>query len=230
MKIKSFKRQLRNIHKIVGLLFCITIVIIGVTGALYSYSDVITNYEKESYLRARYKPNAEPLSLRELSERFYRQRPDADIRYIRGLTLGDNLKSLTFTTFNDGKYSFYHIDMYSGDIAEHSFIAERVFWAIVLLHTSLDFEAQNATGRHIVAATTIAIIVLTITGLYFYIPMLKHNFSRNMKLDLKAKGYGFWYKLHSVVGVYTCLFVLTMCLTGLWWSYDWYRDMLYDLA
>src|SRR3546814_6651974 len=36
--------------------------------------------------------------------------------------------------------------------------------------------------------------------------------------------------LHSVVGTWVLLTYLVMSLTGLWWSYGWYRDAVNDWA
>ncbi|MDR2638237.1 MAG: PepSY domain-containing protein, partial [Helicobacteraceae bacterium] len=80
------------------------------------------------------------------------------------------------------------------------------------------------------AIATIALIVISITGLYLYLPFMRRNFYSSLKIDFRKKGRGFLYKLHSVFGVWTLIFVLLMSLTGLWWSYDWYRNGIYWLA
>jgi sulfite reductase (NADPH) flavoprotein alpha-component len=99
-----------------------------------------------------------------------------------------------------------------------------VFRAITLPHVSLDFTKANHIGEEIVGISTIIIMLLSITGLYFYFPMLKRSFFKNMKLDIKSKGYGFWYKLHSITGVYTFIFVILMSLSGLYFAYDWFKQ------
>ena len=35
--------------------------------------------------------------------------------------------------------------------------------------------------------------------------------------------------LHTIGGVYVCLLLLVMALTGLTWSFDWYRNGFYSL-
>jgi sulfite reductase (NADPH) flavoprotein alpha-component len=230
-QMKAFKKLLREGHKILGLIFCVTIAIIGLTGALYSYADTISDYEKISRIGSRYQGAiVETLSVEELVSRFTRQKGEPAIRYIRSEALNDELNFIEIMTAQDNRLERYKLDQYTGEIMEFESTSDKFFRAVMMLHRFLNFDGVSALGRNIVAVSTIAIMVLAISGLYFYIPMLKRNFSKNIKLDFKAKGYGFWYKLHSVTGVYVSLFVLVMCLTGLWWSYGWYRDTLMFLA
>ena len=51
-----------------------------------------------------------------------------------------------------------------------------------------------------------------------------------LKLDTRQKGRNFLWHLHSIVGTWLLLAYLVMSLSGLWWSYDWYRDGLNRLA
>jgi uncharacterized iron-regulated membrane protein len=39
----------------------------------------------------------------------------------------------------------------------------------------------------------------------------------------------FWYDLHVAGGFYVALLLLAMALTGLTWSYEWYRDGFYSM-
>jgi sulfite reductase (NADPH) flavoprotein alpha-component len=48
--------------------------------------------------------------------------------------------------------------------------------------------------------------------------------------DTSLKGRAFLWRLHAVVGTWALLGLLMMSLTGLYWSYDWYRGGLYHLA
>ena len=45
-----------------------------------------------------------------------------------------------------------------------------------------------------------------------------------LTLDWAKKGRAFNWDLHAVFGTWALLFYLCASLTGLYWSYDWYRD------
>ena len=94
------------------------------------------------------------------------------------------------------------------------------------LHTNLGLglsenETLRLIGKHIVAVCSIALVILVISGLIIYYPSFKTKFIRAFTLKIKAKGYAFLYSLHGFVGVYLCLFLAFMSVTGLYWSYDW---------
>ena len=81
-------------------------------------------------------------------------------------------------------------------------------------------------GKHIVAVCSIALVVLVISGLIIYYPSFKTKFIRAFALKIKTKGYAFLYSLHGFAGVYLCLFLAFMSVTGLYWSYDWAAKLI----
>jgi sulfite reductase (NADPH) flavoprotein alpha-component len=213
-----------------GLAFCVTICAVGVTGALYSYADDIRDYERAQYISSYKTSSSEALSVEEISARFLEQKPNASIRFFSVKNLKDDLRHIGISAAENGKFGFYEVNAYSGEIVTNSLKTDKFFAAAMIFHRFLNFDGVSAAGKNIVAATTIAIIVLSITGIILYLPALKRNFLKSLRIEFKAKGYKFLYQLHSVLGVFTLVFVLIMCLTGLWWSYEWYRSFLSKLA
>ncbi|MDR2151381.1 MAG: PepSY domain-containing protein [Helicobacteraceae bacterium] len=233
----SLKRLLKQTHKILGIVFCIPIVIIGVTGAALSYSNELSRLEL-NYLEKN--KSGEVLSVERTLQRFLEQRPNAKLHVlgydgeneplgIRASFDKEKADPSDIYTLYKGTLGFYSVSRYDGEILPA--FSDRLFRAITLLHVSLDYstEDRGEIGEEVVAISTLVIVLLSIMGLYFYIPMLKRNFSRNMKIDLKSKGHAFWYKLHSVTGVYTFAFVLLMSLSGLYFTYDWVRTLFHGL-
>ena len=58
-------------------------------------------------------------------------------------------------------------------------------------------------------------------------------YKKALKNSLKivaGKGWRrFWYDLHVAGGMYTLIFLLAMALTGLTWSFSWYRTGFYKV-
>ena len=50
------------------------------------------------------------------------------------------------------------------------------------------------------------------------------NWRAWFKLKLRYRGRALFWNLHAVIGTYVFLSYLVMALTGLWWSFDWYRN------
>jgi sulfite reductase (NADPH) flavoprotein alpha-component len=215
---------------VLGLAFCVTITIVGVTGALYSYADDIRDYERAKYLSARKTTDAKALSVEEISARFLAQKPSASIRFFSVRNLKGDLNQVGVSAFENGGFSYYEVNQYTGEIITNGLISDKFFTAVMIFHRFLSFDGVSAVGKQIVAATTIAIMVLAIGGFLLYLPTLKRRLFKSLRIEFEAKGYKFLYQLHAVVGVFTLVFVAVMCLTGLWWSYEWYRNLLVSLA
>jgi sulfite reductase (NADPH) flavoprotein alpha-component len=49
-------------------------------------------------------------------------------------------------------------------------------------------------------------------------------------MNTAAKGRGFWWQLHAIVGTWLLIPYLVAAATGLWWSYDFYRNAINGLA
>lgn len=118
------------------------------------------------------------------------------------------------------------IDPYSGTVLG----AERgtaFFTTVEQLHRNL---AVGAAGKQIVGASTALIFVFLATGLYLRWPRRAHSPSAWLRINTAAKGRGFWWQLHAVVGTWLLVPYLLAAATGLWWSYDFYRNAVNGLA
>jgi len=90
--------------------------------------------------------------------------------------------------------------------------------------------ALGDTGKAITGASTIALVVLCLSGLYLRWPRKMLDWRTWLTFSVALKGRAFLWRLHSVTGTWVLLFYLLTGLTGLFWSYDWYRNGLYTLT
>jgi sulfite reductase (NADPH) flavoprotein alpha-component len=81
-----------------------------------------------------------------------------------------------------------------------------------------------------VGASTALIFVFAATGLYLRWPRRAKSPSAWLRMNTAAKGRGFWWQLHAVVGTWLLIPYLLAAATGLWWSYDFYRGAVNGLA
>ncbi|MDO9320289.1 MAG: PepSY domain-containing protein, partial [Pseudomonas sp.] len=113
-------------------------------------------------------------------------------------------------------------DPYSGELlAEPS--GKAFFDLMLQLHR---FLAMGETGKQITAASTLALVFFCLSGLYLRWPRQAFNWRTWLTLDWAKKGRAFNWDLHAVAGTWCLAFYLCASLTGLYWSYDWYRDGL----
>jgi sulfite reductase (NADPH) flavoprotein alpha-component len=210
---------------IVGLLLGITIAIVGVTGAILSYRPEIMALINSKSLYVK-KTTDTPLTLAKIAEKVSRQNINVSIS---SLTIySDETRSVAVNSGGHGRVGYF-VDPYTGETLPNMKGGE-FFNVMISLHRWMTFQGMNQTGKQIVAISTIAIIILSLSGLWLYLPPMRRNFLKSMTINFKRGWFSLLYKLHIVVGIYTLIFVLIMCLTGLYWSYGWYRTMLYKIA
>lgn len=90
-------------------------------------------------------------------------------------------------------------------------------------------RGEMSVGKMIVGISTIAMVVLLITGIVLWWPK-SIKMWRNRSLVAVRKGWHrFWYDLHVSAGFWATIILLIMALTGLVWSFDWYREGFYTL-
>ncbi|MCO7722016.1 PepSY domain-containing protein [Myroides odoratimimus] len=105
--------------------------------------------------------------------------------------------------------------------------ADEFFMTVFKLHRWLLLDMK--IGRPIVGIATIIFVFLSISGLILWFPK-KIKGWKSIKPGFKIKFNANWkrinHDLHNTLGFYTLVVVLIMSLTGLCWSFEWYKDGL----
>ena len=82
------------------------------------------------------------------------------------------------------------------------------------------------TGKLLIGITTIILLFIIISGLIVWWTA-KCNFKNKFTISINKGSYRFWFDFHCVGGV-ICSIVLIICImTGLSWSFGWYKTALY---
>jgi len=101
---------------------------------------------------------------------------------------------------------------------------EAAFATIRDLHRWLLLPGEGkGWGRTITGASAMALLVFLGTGLYLRWPKI-HSWRIWLKPNLGRPGRPRWWSLHNIAGTWLLPVYAVIALSGLWWSYDWYRD------
>lgn len=84
-------------------------------------------------------------------------------------------------------------------------------------------------GKLLVGISTIAFVFVILTGIAVWWPRTRQALRNSLKVPFHRGFRPFARGAHVALGVYTSLFLLVMSLTGLTWSFGWYRDAFYAL-
>jgi sulfite reductase (NADPH) flavoprotein alpha-component len=85
--------------------------------------------------------------------------------------------------------------------------------------------AAGPVGKQVVGASTVALIVLSISGIVLRWPR-RHSLRAWLAFDGRLRGRALLRNLHLTAATWMLPLYLIVALTGLWWSYDVYRDAI----
>ncbi|WP_207434733.1 PepSY-associated TM helix domain-containing protein [Sabulibacter ruber] len=127
-----------------------------------------------------------------------------------------------------GRGTTYLVNQYTGEIKGTTEGPAHGFFEVVEgLHRTLMVKGEPGAlnpGKIIVGGSTIIFVFIILTGLVIWFPKKL----KNWKQGLMVKTSGNWkrinHDLHNSLGFYSSFFLLIMALTGLCWSFEWYRD------
>lgn len=91
------------------------------------------------------------------------------------------------------------------------------------------FLMDSEIGRPIVGYCTLAFIISMLTGLVIWFPKKIKNYKNGFKVKWNARWKRINHDFHNAFGLYSALFLLLLAITGLFWSFEWYRAGMSDL-
>ncbi|HEY7640034.1 MAG TPA: PepSY-associated TM helix domain-containing protein [Steroidobacteraceae bacterium] len=225
----SPRKVLSQLHWIVGITAGIVLAVVGATGALLSFEQqIVAALAGEG--REVAAAGRTPLSAEELLTRVSAEQQD---KRIVGLNISREPATTIRVTFAPREQRY--VDPYTGALlAPTAGGAEAFFRNVRGLHRWLMLGelGDRDIGRQIVGACTLLLLFMVSTGLYLRWP--RGPAARRLKTwllpDFRLEGRAFLWNLHSILGTWVLPVYLVIALTGLQWSYEWYRNGLYTIA
>ncbi|MBQ2850098.1 MAG: PepSY domain-containing protein [Thermoguttaceae bacterium] len=122
-----------------------------------------------------------------------------------------------------------YVDPYTGEIVgEGATPVDEFFGSVMRLHRFLWLPTE--IGRPIVGVATLIYVVISLTGLLLWLPRSaaawrrKSTWKTALNVRVRRGGWPLVFDLHNALGFYTLVPALILALTGLCWSFGWYRD------
>lgn len=221
----------RKIHLWLSVPFGIFITLVCFSGGMLIFEPEITRAIKSDvYYVSSVKD--QPLPLGELMETVKASLPDSVS--ITGVTVFDDNERTYQVSLSKPRRSSMFIDQYSGEITGKY---ERLgfFSTMFKLHRWL-LDSANPhgdgvkVGKTLVGISTIIFVIALITGVVIWVPRARKNLKKSLSISFDKGWKGFWKGLHVAGGMYALIFVLAMALTGLTYSFGWYRTAFYAVC
>ncbi|KZD23489.1 hypothetical protein A4A58_27345 [Tardiphaga robiniae] len=221
------KSAFLQVHSIIGLAISLILGLIGLTGAMLSFEDEIVAALNRDIAHVEVRPA--PVLL-----------PDALVAIVQAVPGSGKVGAVSMSSEpgatvrlrfargeDDGRSSVY-VDPYDGRVLA-AMRGEGFFATLRALHRWLLLPGGGkGVGRQVTGVAVLGLFVLLISGMVLRWPRrvrsIKSGIKTWLKPNLAMRGRPFHWSLHSVVGTWLLPIYLVSILTGLWWSFDWYKD------
>ena len=225
----TMKKLFKKLHLWLSLPLGILISIVCFSGASLVFEQEITQALNPHLYKVKHSEQSLPLHPSELAKRIHEQLPDS--LQVISLQLSQNHEDVCLALFRGMGKKMMSIHPYTGEI--NGWIpAYPFFQTMRKLHRWLmnppAAKGETSAGKIIVGITTLFMVLILISGLILWLPRNRNALKRKLYISL-ASWKRFWYDSHVVLGFYSTVFLLLMALTGLTWSFGWYRTLAYNL-
>ena len=224
---QKVRKLFNDIHLWIGIAAGLILFVVCLTGTIYTFRTEI----EETIANDKF--------FVEVPENGQRIASDGLLDIVRAEFPGQVVSSLDIPTNEARSYRVYVrkegerrgkrylVNPYNGQILGDTSTSSSEFFSTVFrLHRWLALDTK--IGRPIVGWATVIFVFLCLTGIVIWVPQKV----KAWKQGLKIKWSGNWkrvnHDLHNALGFYSVIFLLIMGLTGLQWSFDWYRTGLYN--
>ena len=223
------RKLFRKIHLWLSVPFGLIITLICFSGAMLVFEDEV--YElthSERYFVKNVGSSAIPID--ELLEKVATILPDSVS--ITGVSVSSDPERTYQVNLSKPRRTSIYVDPYTGDITGKS---ERsgFFMCMFRLHRWLLDSMEPAggvfVGKMVVGVSTLLFVMVLISGLVVWWPRTRKALKNSLKISPKKGWRRLWYDLHVAGGIYAFVFLLVMALTGLTWSFPWYRTAFYKV-
>ncbi len=223
------KKLFREIHLWLSVPFGLIITLVCFSGAMLVFEDEVVAATEHNLLCT---DNADGRPL-----------PMDTLRQIVAATLPDSVAITGITAFKDPDRAYrvslskprraaLYVDQYTGEIKG---IYERpAFFATMFrLHRwLLDSPGGNggmSWGKTVVGISTIMFVLALLSGVVVWWPRSRKSLRNSFTIATRHNTRRLLHDLHTAGGIYAVTLLLAMALTGLTWSFAWYRTGFYGL-
>jgi sulfite reductase (NADPH) flavoprotein alpha-component len=221
---RAIKAALLQIHSIAGLVLALLLAVIALTGSIMSFEDDIVEHLNAGIMRVA--PRQTPALMPD--ELIARLEAAPDFGKIASVTLSSDPSSAVRVRFGrdeqGARRTSLYVDPYDARVLG-SPRGEEFFATVRRLHRWLLIPGDaKGWGRQVTGVAALGLIVMLISGLVLRWPRRASSVKMWLKPNLGLSGRGLHRSLHAVIGTWVLPVYVVMTLTGLWYSFDWYKD------
>ncbi|WFU41655.1 PepSY-associated TM helix domain-containing protein [Bradyrhizobium sp. CB82] len=224
MGARRIKALLLEVHSVLGLVIALVLAVIGITGAIMTFEDETLDHLNADIMHVA--PRALPMLTPD--QLVVRLKATQDVGKVSGLMMTRDASAAVHVRFaRDGQSarpSSLYVDPYDARVLGTP-RGEEFFATVRRLHRWLLLPGDgNGYGRQITGIAALGLIALLVSGLVLRWPQRAGSVKMWLKPNVALRGRGLHRSLHAVIGTWVLPIYLAMTLTGLWYSFDWYKE------
>ena len=224
------KKLFRKIHLWLSVPFGILISLICFSGAMLVYEKEITEWCRPDLYFVQTVKEV-PLPMEELMEGVAATLPEGTS--ITGVTISPDAQRAYQVSLSQPRRASLYVDQYTGEVKGGN-VRLPFFDAMFRLHRWLMGSAQSASGgmsvgKFLVGLSTLLLVIILLTGILMWLTNRHKPLTKSLTISFTKGWPRFWHDLHVAGGIYATILLLAMSLTGLTWSFGWYRTGFYSL-
>ena len=224
------KKIFSKIHLWLSVPFGLLITLICFSGAMLVFENEVNEwFRRDLYYVETVKES--PLPMDKLLEKVATTLPDSVS--VTGVSISSDPGRAYQVSLSKPRRASLYVDQYTGEVKGKS---ERsgFFMFMFRMHRWL-LDSMNPGnegifwGKMIVGVSTLLLVFVLISGIVIWWPRTRKALKNSLKITVSKGWRRFWYDLHVAGGMYALIFLLAMALTGLTWSFPWYRTAFYKV-
>ena len=224
------KKIFRKIHLWLSVPFGLIITLVCFSGAMLVFENEVNEwFRRDLYYVETVKES--PLPMDKLLEKVATTLPDSVS--VTGVSISSDPGRAYQVSLSKLRRASLYVDQYTGEVKGNS---ERsgFFMFMFRMHRWL-LDSMNPGnegifwGKMIVGVSTLLLVFVLISGIVIWWPRTRKALKNSLKITATKGWRRFWYDLHVAGGMYALIFLLAMALTGLTWSFPWYRTAFYKV-
>lgn len=220
----TFRQFIKKIHIWLSLPAGLIISIVCITGAILTFeAEILEAYYPERYFVKEVK--GEKIPLNQLVLVINKQLDDNSVASMK---VTDDPERTYTATLAEGFRVTAFVDPYTGELKGIRKFGEGFFYDMMTLHRWL-MDGTRTWGKYIVGISTLLFVFIIISGIVWWVPSDKKRLKNRFRIKIKNGLKRFLFDLHTALGIYASIFLLICCLTGLMWSFGWYRSAVNSL-
>jgi sulfite reductase (NADPH) flavoprotein alpha-component len=220
----KIKAALLQVHSIAGLVLALLLSLIALTGTIMSFEDEIVDHLNAGIMQV--VPRTIPALMPD--ELVARLKAAQDVGKVSAVTLSSDPSAAVHVRFARDEQGTRPASLYVDPYDAHVLgtpRGEEFFATVRRLHRWLLIPGDaKGWGRQITGVAALGLIVMLVSGLVLRWPRRASSVKMWLKPNLGLSGRGLHRSLHAVIGTWVLPIYLVMTLTGLWYSFDWYKD------